>query len=292
LSRTREVDFQQVILAFGLERFLYRLSRSVHAKKFILKGALLFTLRGLPESRPTSDIDLLGYGDSDPDVLARIFREICLVPGGDDGVVFDPQSVTAVPIRGVMDYGGVRTTLRGGLSGARLMVQVDVGFGDMVFPAPEYALYPTLLDLPAPRLRVYPWETQIAEKLQAMVKLGIANSRMKDFYDLWIIAHQFDFDCVVLAESIEKTFRRRQTPLPLTAPFALTPEFWDDNHKKKEWMAFLKRTKLRAPDSLGEVAEFLAVFLLPPLRALMKKNGLDQEWKGGGPWRRESRRFT
>lgn len=287
LSRIREVDFQQVILAYGLERFLYRLSRSAHAKKYILKGALLFTLRGLPDSRPTSDIDLLGYGDSDPGALTRVFREVCLVPGGDDGVAFDPESVASVPIRGALDYGGVRTTLRGELSGARLTVQVDVGFGDMVFPAPQSALYPTMLDLPAPRLRVYPWETQIAEKLHAMVNLGIANSRMKDFYDLWIIAQQFDFDCAVLAESIGKTFKCRQTPLPLTAPFALTSEFWDDIQKKKEWAAFLKRTKLKAPASLGEVTEVLADFLLTPLRILVNKTSIVSIWKGGGPWRKK-----
>jgi hypothetical protein len=287
LSKCREVDFNLVLVNFGLERILYRLTRSRHAKDFILKGALLFTLQGISGSRPTRDMDLLGVGRgaTTTAAIAGIFRDVCREPSADDGIVFDPESVKTETIREEMEYGGVRTTLRGELDGARIALQIDVGFGDSVFPAAEIADYPTLLDLPAPRIRIYPWESVIAEKFQAMVNLGIANSRMKDFYDIWTIAQRFDFSGMVLAEAIEKTFKRRKTPLPQAAPIALTRDFGDDAQKKKEWNGFLKRTKLKAPENLTEVIGYVASFIMPLLQALVEKRRFDNQWSKGGPWR-------
>jgi Nucleotidyl transferase AbiEii toxin, Type IV TA system len=235
-ARAERSDFQVLLTRYALERLLYRLSVSPHRDHFVLKGAMLFVTWVDDPFRPTRDLDLLGYGDSEPDAIAETFRAICSQPVGDDGVTFNVAALLAAPIREAAEYGGVRVRTSATIAGARIPIQVDVGFGDAVTPAPVEIYYPTLLDAPAPNLRAYPVETVVAEKFEALVTLGIANSRLKDFYDLWLIAKTFDFHQSVLATAVHNTFDRRQTALPGDTPLALSDayaEIWDN-----QWRAF------------------------------------------------------
>lgn len=266
-ARTDKQDFNLVLTRYALERLLYRLSISGHADHFLLKGALLFDLWfGIPH-RPTRDADLLGFGSAEIPHVEAVFREICAVEL-DDGMRFQPDSVHAEEIRKEANYSGVRVTLIGLLDGARCPVQVDVGFGDAVTPGPEAIDYPVLLPgMPAPRLRAYPRYTVIAEKLEALVSLGIANSRMKDYFDLWILSRYTDFDGELLCRAIHATFERRRTPLPDAVPFGLSDEFAQDRQKQTQWQAFLKKNAL-AELTLDEVVIGLRAFLSSPLNAL------------------------
>lgn len=286
LAKERREDFQFVLIRFGIERFLYRLSRSPHADVFVLKGAQLYTIWSASPHRATKDVDMLGSGEPDPERLRAIVREVVAVEVEDDGLTFDLDSVEAGRIREDEEYEGVRVTLLAHLAGARIPLQVDVGFGDAVTPGPQEAEFPALLEHPAPRLMTYPRETVIAEKFQALVDLGIANSRMKDFYDIMTLAREFSFDGPVLCLAVRNTFKRRKTALPVGAPLALTPEFYGDDAKLKQWAAFLKRTRL-GDASLQDVALRISEFLLPVVEALRtgEVSELDQEWKPGGPWR-------
>ncbi len=289
LARKRGEDFQLILTRYGLERLLYRLSQSEYCDRFILKGAMLFTLWGDQAHRPTRDVDFLGFGDSDEATLQETFRTLCNVPVEDDGLVFLADSVRVELIRDATEYGGIRVTLVGDLAGARIPIQADIGFGDAVTPEPEQIEYPTLLEYPAPCLRAYPRETVVAEKYQALINLGIANSRMKDFYDLWIMAHQFDFDGLTLSEAIRNTLARRQTPLPAQMPTGLSSVFYSDKQKNLQWSAFLRKGMLlatSAPPSLEEVCHLLEIFLMPPTQALKNNQTFTNRWQPGGPWKR------
>ncbi|MGH8453557.1 MAG: nucleotidyl transferase AbiEii/AbiGii toxin family protein, partial [Nevskiales bacterium] len=260
-AKADNAEFGLVLTRFALERLLYRLSISRHRGQFLLKGALLFDLWFDEPHRPTRDVDLLGFGPADPLALEKVFRDICKIPAA-DGMDFDSASVKTVEIRKEANYGGIRVTLSGTLDGARCPVQVDVGFGDVVTPAAEETEYPVLLDdLPAPRLRVYPHYTVIAEKFEAVVSLGIANSRMKDYFDLWVLARHLQFDPVILRQAIEATFARRGTALARFAPLGLSNEFSADPIKQKQWRAFIASNKLTAPD-LKEVVAILREFFI------------------------------
>ena len=208
----------------------------------MLKGASLFTLwKGQPH-RATRDIDLLGFGDLSEDHLYSVFSTVLSAESVDDGILFDLDSMTVGPIRVDLAYGGVRVTLNAYVSKAKIRIQVDVGFGDVVTPDAESMEFPTLLDFPAPKLRAYPRETVVAEKLEAMVKLGMANSRMKDFYDIAFLSESFAFDGNVLAKAIAVTFTRRKTPRPMKHPVAMTSEFAADPTKNIQWSAFIRKT--------------------------------------------------
>ena len=203
-------DFNLTLTRYGLERLLYRLSVSEHAPNFLLKGALLFQLWYGQPHRPTRDADLLGFGPDDVPTLVGVFRSICGIVV-DDGITFDPLSVTGTEIRKDAGYGGVRIELRATLDGARLALQIDIGFGGAVTPAAQPITYPTLLaDVPAPTLRTYPKATVVAEKLHAVTILGMTNSRMKDFFDLWVLLHDATIDDAELRRAIEATFTRRR----------------------------------------------------------------------------------
>ena len=214
LNKARETGrpFSELLQYFAMERFLYRLSKSEYADKFVLKGALMLTAWNAPLLRPTMDIDLLGRIGNDIGAMTAIVREICaghVEP--DDGLVFDAATVQGERIAEAAEYEGVRVRFRATLDAARIQMQLDVGFGDIVVPAAVPTTYPTILDLPAPHLLAYSRETAIAEKFEAMVKLGELNSRMKDFFDIWLLSRSFDFDGPRLCEAIEKTFKRRGT---------------------------------------------------------------------------------
>jgi hypothetical protein len=245
---------------FALERLLYRLSVSRYREQFLLKGALLFDLWFDEPHRPTRDADFLAFGLPDLSAMATTFREICALEA-EDGIAFDPTSVEAQEIRKEANYAGIRITLTGSLDRARCPVQADIGFGDAVTPAPEETDYPVLLnDLPTPRLRVYPRYTVIAEKYHAIASLGIANSRMKDFFDLWVLTRQSKLDSTILRRAIAATFVRRGTELPTNSPVGLSDEFAADGAKQIQWRAFAARNKLAAPE-LQVVVPHLRRFL-------------------------------
>lgn len=245
-------DFNLVLTRYGLERLLYRLSVSRQSSSFLLKGALLFSLWYDTPHRPTRDADLLGFGPDDIPSAVATFREICTIEV-EDGITFDPQSVKGEQIRKDAGYGGVRIDLQATLDGARIRLQVDIGFGDVVTPAPEQIRYPVILDdQPAPQLRAYPKYTVVAEKFEALCKLGMANSRMKDYFDLWVLLRTGDLDPKQLRSAIEATFARRGTALPTTTPVGLDRAFAEDQAKNTQWAAFLKRNRLEGA-SLAEV---------------------------------------
>lgn len=246
-ARMRGEDFQLVLDRFAVERLLYRLSISPHHDQFLLKGALLFALWFDAPHRPTRDADFLGFGPKDPDRLAALIAELCTIEV-DDGLRFDVGSIVIEPIREEATYAGLRARLVAFLGGARCHVQWDVGFGDAVTPGPQEADYPVLLDgFTPPRLRVYPRETVFAEKFEAIATLGIANSRMKDYFDLAALIHEGAMDQPVLAQAIRATFQRRGTALPDGVPFGLTEAFAVDRQKQEQWRAFLARNRLQAP---------------------------------------------
>jgi hypothetical protein len=278
-ARAERSDFQILLTRYALERLLYRLSVSEHRERFILKGAMLFVIWVTDPFRPTRDLDLLGRGDSDVQAILDAFRAICAQSVPDDGVVFDLDALQAAPIREEVEYGGVRVRTAATIAGARTPIQVDVGFGDAVTPAPLAVDYPTLLDNPAPHLLVYPVETVVAEKFEAMARLGMANSRLKDFYDLWLLSRTFDFDYRALADAVSRTFQRRQTDLPDAPPTGLTDEFaaaWST-----EWRAFMGRDRMGAvPGSLAVVVADLRGFLLP----LTETPHTARVWRKTGSW--------
>lgn len=285
LARERGEDFQLILTQYGLERLLYRLSQSNYRDRFILKGAMLFMLWSDQPHRPTRDVDFLGFGDSSEASLLAIFRELCDIPVEDDGLILMANNVQVEMIRDETEYGGIRVRLFGDLAGARVPIQADVGFGDAVTPGAREIEYPTLLGNPAPRLKAYPRETVVAEKYQALVNLGIANSRMKDFYDLWVIAREFDFDGLTLSEAIRNTFSRRRTPLPEYIPSGLSPAFYGDAQKNTQWNAFVRKGMLgTSPPSLTDVCLFLNTFLVPPTHALTQDQDFSAKWEPGGPW--------
>jgi len=288
LNRSKEQgeDFQLALTRFILERLLYRLGRSEFREQFILKGAMLFSLWGNTPHRATRDIDFLGFGESAVNRLVQIFQTVCLTRVENDGVTFLQQSARGMEIREDQEYDGVRITLEARLGGARIPVQVDIGFGDTVIPEAGYAEYPTSLDFPAPYIRVYPRETVVAEKFQAMVYLGMANSRMKDYYDLWIIGKTFPFEGRILAQAIMATFSRRRTALAEVLPLALTVEFSGNLGKQTQWRAFVKRNQLAPADLfLPIVIAEIREFLQPPLIAAARGETFDFSWPPGGPWR-------
>ena len=253
---TSKQDFNLTLTQYGLERLLYRLSVSEHAPNFLLKGALLFQLWYGQSHRPTRDADLLGFGPDDVPTLVGVFRSICSI-AVDDGIVFDPESVAGTEIRKDAGYGGVRIDVRAALDGARLALQVDIGFGDAVTPKAQHVTYPTLLnDVPAPTLRAYPKATVVAEKLHAVTVLGMTNTRMKDFFDLWVLLHDTTMDDAELQRAIEATFKRRQTAVPGTQPIGLSDAFAEDATKQVQWRAFLKKNRLEAID-LAEVVSYV-----------------------------------
>jgi predicted nucleotidyltransferase component of viral defense system len=287
LSRKTGEDFQLLLTRYAVERLLYRLGNSEYSTRFVLKGAMLFALWTGEMHRPTRDLDLLGFGDTSEPELEKVFRALCSVAVPDDGLTFSVDTVTVEPIREEQEYGGERVTMLVHLGSARVNLQVDVGIGDAITPQAQSVTYPTILQMDPPRLRAYPPETVVAEKLEALVKLGLANSRMKDFYDLVIIARTFSFTGSVLRDAIQATFERRGTPLPTSSPVALTNAFVDDDAKQRQWQAFSKRSgtaeKVRG---LKEAIAELAAFLAAPLAAAASAEDFQNSWNPGGPWQK------
>ena len=285
LAQRKGTDFQLMLTRYALERFLYRLSVSRYGNRFILKGAMLLTIWLDDPFRPTRDLDLLGFGDSEIVEIEAIFREICGGEVPDDGAIFDAADLRAEPIRDDTEYGGVRVQTRAMIAGAHVSIRIDIGFGDAVTPGPAEIDYPVLLDAPTPRLRTYPKETVIAEKFEAVVALGFTNSRMKDFYDLWMMTRHFDFDGKALAAAIRATFDRRGTEIPSHTPIGLSEAFAVAPEKMTQWLAFIRRDRLGADaETLAEVIAKLRDFLLPVALVARDDSTLPQTWPPGGPW--------
>ena len=273
-------------MRYGAERLMYRLSESQYSANFVLKGAMLFLVWTGAQYRATKDLDLLALQSASVERLREVFRELCQLPVAPDGLVFEADNVQAEDIREDSLYHGVRVTLLARLGNARIPIQVDIGFGDVVTPGAVQGDFPTLLDLPVPRMAMYPRESVVAEKFEAMVKLGMANSRMKDFYDIWALSRQFNFDGANLSAAIQATFKRRNTALGTTLPLALTSDFSENRGKQTQWNAFVRRTKLESvAAALGSVVPDIRRFLEAPVSAASRGERLNAVWENGGPWR-------
>lgn len=284
LTKESKRPFAELLQYYAMERFLYRLSRSEYKDRLVLKGALMFVAWGTPRSRATKDIDLLARTDNSIANLVKVVQDICRIEVEADGLTFDPALVKGEKIKEDADYEGVRLLFQGRLEQARVHMQIDVGFGDSVTPAPAAIDYPVILDLPAPKLKGYPPETIVAEKFEALVKLGMINTRMKDFYDLWLLSRQFDFDGRTLSKALQATFARRGIALT-TSPTAFTPEFHDDAQKQTQWKAFLNRSNLTdAPKKLKDALRSAKELIVPLVDACLAEREFAMLWKAPGPW--------
>jgi hypothetical protein len=284
LARSRGDDMQLMLTRYANERALARLATSEYADRFVLKGAALFTAWTGEPHRATRDLDLLGHGASDLATIASIFAAV-LGAELDDGVEFDVDAMAVGPIREDQRYGGVRVVVLARISSARIRVQIDIGFGDAVRPRAERLEFPGLLERPGPPLWTYPRATVVAEKLEAAVQLGLVNSRMKDFFDLAVLAERFEFEGEELVEALQATFERRGTRLSGDPPVALTAEFATDPTKRIQWAAFARKSGVaRAPNQLEEVLARVRAFALDPLAAAATRSHWTKRWPAGGPW--------
>jgi Nucleotidyl transferase AbiEii toxin, Type IV TA system len=279
-------DYQTVLTSYCLERFLYRLGASDRRERFVLKGAMLLRLWSDTPYRATRDLDLLRRGDRAFERIRDDLKAIVSTPVPSDSVSFDPDNIEIEAIRAEDEYAGARATLTARLGTARLSLQIDMGVGDAVWPAPQPCSYPTFLDFPAPQILAYPREAVIAEKFEAMVVLGDRNSRIKDFFDVHYLAGHFGFDRAILREAIRQTFERRRTPIPRDTPIALTREYWGNPSRPTQARAFSKRARISVPDDFSEACpRVLSEFLSPILNDLRQSVSHSGTWDPGGPWR-------
>ena len=284
-ARSSGQDFIFVLRTFAMERLLYRLSRSPYANNFVLKGAMLFKLWTGDFYRQTRDIDVLAFKSETIDSLKAVFQEISQISFVDDGLTYLSDTVNVNAIREEQQYGGLRVTLAAMLGAAKVHLQVDCGFGDAITPDPVFTYFPTLLDFPAPQLRMYPKETVVAEKLEAIVRLGMANSRMNDFYDLWALACNFSFSSQVITSAIQNTFNRRRTPLPTGTPEAFQASFIQNPLKQTQWQAFVQKSSfVRVEKDFAKTIDLVRSFLLPPIDSIVKTKSFEMTWSAGGPW--------
>lgn len=283
--RERGEDVQFALQRYAAERFLYRLGVSPHREKLVLKGAMLFGLWGSSMYRPTRDLDFTGYGSSEREAVLGCFRDLCEVSDVDDGLVFDAQAITAEEIKDDAEYGGIRVRFLAWLGKSKIAMQVDVGFGNAIHPDALDIEYPTLLGDSAPSIRAYPKEAVIAEKFQAMVQLGEGNTRLKDFYDVYVLGTKFIFDGEQLSRSIAVTFERRRTTIAGDLPIALRPRFYADEARATMWRNYRTRNRLPgAPAAFTTVGELLQAFLGPIWSALSAKEPFAPTWQPGGRW--------
>jgi predicted nucleotidyltransferase component of viral defense system len=260
LAQSSGQSFEIVLTRFALERLLFRLSKSEYANQFVLKGAMVMLTWFNDPHRSTRDLDLLGYGDPEPENMLAIFRGV-LSLDVDDGVRFNVAALRVERIREELEYGGLRLRTTAEIAGARINVVIDIGFGDAIEPQAELINYPGLLDFETPRLRAYPRETVIAEKFQAMIALGLVNSRMKDYYDIWMLSRNFAFN-EELSKAIAATFARRKTLIPNELPVGLSAAFASDLQKQRQWRAFVENVAVD-PGELASVVNDLSAFLMP-----------------------------
>jgi len=283
--RSRGEDVTLGLPRYAVERLLYRLGRSSHRERFVLKGATLFAIWGTAY-RPTRDVDFTGYGSSEPEDVIAAFREICNTPDDVDQLVFDGAAITAEPIRDGSEYDGLRIRIRARLGDSDIPIQVDVGFGNAIVPGPEEKEYRTILGDPPPRILAYPPESVVAEKTHAMVVLGQRNSRFKDFYDIYAMAGAFRFERTTLVQAVKATFDRRRTPVQAELPEALAAPFYSDDSRASQWRAYVTRNGLTdAPADFAQVGDRVVAFLHPLWADLGSGDATSGDWQDGGPWR-------
>ena len=290
LARRREVEFNQILDRYAAERFLYRLSASKEVDRFTLKGAALLRVWSEEELRPTRDIDFHAVGRDDHGAVRTSLADVCGVPCPEDGVVFDASTIRVEDIRQAQEYGGLRARIQGKLGQVRLPLQVDIGFGDAISPEREEQDYPTLLDLPVPRIWTYPRETLIAEKLEAMASLGEVNTRVKDLWDIACLSRRFAFDGETLRTAIAETFRRRGTSLGTEQPLALLPSYYQDTDRAQRWQVLQRQvgTGAHGPARLEDAGNELQSFLGPVCASLLGARPFIRTWPAGGPWQSAS----
>jgi hypothetical protein len=283
-AKRQNRPFQELLQYFAMERFLYRLSLHPLADRFILKGALLLTAWKAVKSRPTVDIDLSARTTNDHEHTRHWITELCTLAIEDDGILFHLESLEVLRIKEDAEYEGVRVRFDATLASARVPMQIDIGFGDVITPPASRIEYPAILNLPAPMLWTYPKETVIAEKLEAMTMLGLLNTRLKDYFDIWLLAATYDFDGSVLSKAIRATFANRSTAVE-SLPVGLTPEFSNSQARQVQWAAFLKRGRFpNAPQELASVVEAVRSFVVPVLESLNAGDHFGRVWSAGGPW--------
>jgi hypothetical protein len=288
LDRARQTgdEYQTLLTSYCFERFLYRLGVSELRDRFVLKGAMLLRVWSEQPYRATRDLDLLRQGEGSFDAIRADLQAICAMPVDPDGIEFDADAIRIEAIRAEDEYAGTRAALPARCGSARLPLQIDMGLGDSVWPAPQPCAYPALLDFPAPDVLAYPREAVVAEKLEALVVLGDRNSRIKDFFDLHYLATRFAFDRATLAEAVRRTFARRRTPIPMGAPIGLTRAYWENPSRPPQVRAFARRAGLTLPEDPGrEFSELLGEFLLPLFEDLRRGKPAEAAWSPGGPWR-------
>lgn len=280
-------EFELFLVRYACERFLYRLGASAMRERCILKGAGLLTLWMKEPYRATRDVDLLAMGPSDAAAIKNIVEVVCSIHCPEDRLVFDIDSLDISPIREEAEYQGQRAVLNAWLGKAKIRVQIDFGFGDALTPGPEDAEYPTIIkDLPAPQLRIYPKVVTIAEKLEAMVKLGRKNSRMKDFHDIWALSSAFSFNGAQLREAISKCFERRKTPWYAEIPDPLTTAFYTFNKLKGFWDSYLRAGAFGTspPEDFETIGDRIREFLGPIRESIIKEHPFEMFWPADGPW--------
>ncbi len=286
LAKERREELEYTLVRYACERFLYRLGESPHRDRFILKGASLFLAWTTLRYRPTRDLDLLGHGPDDADAVRRAFQDVCAVDCPEDGLRFDPGSFALSDIRTATEYEGKRVKLAAFLGKAVIALQIDVGFGDAVTPRALATDYPVALSLPAPRIRMYPRETVVAEKFEAMVRLGARTSRLKDFFDLAAMATIFDFDGAGLREAIWNTFERRKTAWTPDQPETMRPDFYLNPVRIGQWETFLRGSPPLAgmPSGFEAFGDQIRTFLEPVRQSMLSNSPFNARWPAGGPW--------
>jgi len=282
-ARLQGRPFQELLQYFAMERFLYRLSKSPFADRFILQGALLLTAWRAPVARPTMDIDLAGKTNNELERIRSLVGEVCEFATEPDGIEFAAGSIEVQRIKEDAEYEGVRVRFNATLAKARTPMQIDIGFGDVIVPRPIEIEYPAMLEFPAPVLMAYPKETVVAEKLEALTVLGMLNSRLKDYYDLALLARLYPFDGNLLVEAISATFRHRGTPVEEN-PVGLSAEYSADPPRAVQWRAFVRRSRLGAEWELAKIVDQVRSFASAPLAAIADDRSFDVKWKPGGPW--------
>jgi hypothetical protein len=282
-SQEQARPFQELLQYYAMERFLYRLAISEVSSRFILKGALLLTAWRAPLSRPTMDIDLAGRTSNALEHVSELIRSVCDVISEPDGIEFDSASIEATRIKEAAEYEGVRVRFNATLARARIPMQIDIGFGDVIVPAPVQLEYPALLEFPAPVLLAYPKETVVAEKLEAITKLGLLNSRLKDYYDLALLSRLYSFTGAVLIEAVHATFQNRETKVD-SNPVGLTEAYFTDPSRQLQWRAFIRRSRFADQDvDLKELVSEVRRFAIPLLESA--SNSMQpSDWTAGGPW--------
>jgi len=285
VAKTTGEDFQVLLTRFALERLLYRLGESPHRDVLVLKGAFLFLAWGDAASRPTRDIDFLAFGDAEVERFEALIKEVCTIASPNDGLEYQVDTVRGEPIREQALHDGIRFHLLATLDAARIPLQIDVGFGDTIDPDPVEISYPTILDLPAPSVRAYRVEAVVAEKLEALVSIGQATSRLKDFFDIWRFSSVFSFDGRLLKQAVGSTFERRRTPIPAGDPPALGEGFSSDTDRVRKWNRLVTRFAAEETiPSLTDVCEEILRFVTPIISSVRDGQALAGSWPPGGPW--------